>query len=309
MVLLAWLTLSNLDKNEGWRAYMLFSTILPSVLAIFSSKFPESARWYVTVGEFKKAENTIKQLFKANGVQPIEGRLVKTRTVAKRGKVKDIFVSTYRMTSFSIMMIFLTGGMSYAGTVFISERLFTGSSLYSSELITAVAEFPAVPIGLLMNKTGRKQMLCATRIIETICLAIVAVLWGYGIGDSYYVLVIILVFTTRVTCLVNLASTHVYIIEYYPTAIRATSFGLGSALNRSTSIGADIISRDVAIVTALTVIATALLLTWPFLFFLKDISNIEMTNAVDYGENLIISAERDALLTRKSYVILSESKC
>jgi len=283
MVAIAWATVDHLSEDVGWRAYMLVSAVPSLSVFICSLWIPESVRWYYTAGEFDKAENMIQQVFKTNGVQPMEGRLVRQDEISKRGEIRDVFISNYRKTSLALIVSITVGVMVYYGVVFLSERLFRGSTLYFCELITALSEIPAIPIGLLMNKTGRVSMMCITRTVATVCIAVVALQQYYEFAESYVqTLNLILIFCARCACAVNQITIMLYYTEYYPTAIRATAFGLGYAISKFGSAGATYISEDLSIVAAATALAIFCAVSCvATLFITEETTYKKMTDIVD----------------------------
>jgi len=281
MVLVAWVTLTNFDEDTGWKVYILI-TCFPILIGVLCSLYiPESIRWLCTVGEYDKAEKQIQQIFKTNGMEPMKGQLERRKTITERGKLKDAFVPKYKITSTIMIMNFFVGAVSYYMIVMASERLFEDSSLYLFELVTTLGEIPAIPFGFLMDKIGRKRMMIITRSIPSTCLAMVAILWYYN-STSYQTYMVILIFFARGTQILNFMSMKLFIIEYYPTAIRTTVFGFVYALTRFGGCTGMFIAEDLDIVTGLVIVSGISMLSVALVISIpEDTMNKEMTNSVD----------------------------
>jgi magnesium-transporting ATPase (P-type) len=138
----------------------IFTASIPAWIVVLVAFFvPESARWWMTVGEIDKAEKCIRLVLKMNGLDPIKGQLEMTNTtIEERGQVKDLFVPKYRFTSLMLLTNFFIHLMTYIGVIFLSERIFASSSLYVAELVTTLSEIPAMVIGYLsLHRFGRRS--------------------------------------------------------------------------------------------------------------------------------------------------------
>jgi len=273
-ILLAYAILPNMSDEIGWKVYVLGTSIPAWIVTITTFWLPESARWYSTKGEFKKAEKIILQVFEANGKEPIKGKLFQDKKSEKKlGNIKDIFVPKYRYASFVLLTTFFTSGLGYYGVAFISERLFEDYSLYISESITNLAEIPGASFGLLMSTVGWKWMTIYTKGIPGICCAIIAVLWYQVESESFiWAINVILVFLGRGLSWTSLMVISTYISVYYPTSIRATAVGLSVAAARLGAITAMFITEDMGIVNGAATLSIIAIVSCLLAMSLKDIT-------------------------------------
>jgi len=279
-VFLAWIILPNMGEDSGWRVYVGLCTIPAWAVTISSAYIPESIRWYCTIGDFDKAEEIIGQILKSNGQQDMEGRLIRTEMITIRGNIKDMFVPKYRKTSFVMILLFTVSIFCYYGIVFVSERLFVGSSLYVSEFVTSTAELPVIGTAWFMDKIGRTSMISLTWFTNTIGFFLIAFMWFYSTPDQY--LTVILVFFLRFSSYLNTIAVYLYFIEYYPTAIRATAIGLGYSMTRLSTSAAVFISEDIDISTAIILFgASSAIGCIISLFIVEDTTGKILTNFID----------------------------
>jgi len=295
--LLAWITLPNIDEDIGWRYYVGLSTIPVWMVTICSYWIPESIRYHCTVGEFVEAEKKIQQVLLTNGKEPIEGRLVRTEKITFRGKVKDLFVPKYKLTSILMIINFMIGFAVYYGIAFVSERLFVNASLYVCEFVTACSELPALGVALFIDKIGRKDILLYTWILNIIGFSLIAIFWLY----SYEYLLVIVVFVVRLSSLVNNVALMIYFTEYYPTAIRTTALGTAYAMSRISVAAFTFISEDVDIVTANLLFCASSVIAFICTFFVpEDTTGKILTNHVDRADCLTTGPDRPITASKNS---------
>jgi len=268
-----------MDDDTGWRYYVGLSTIPVWSVTICSFWIPESVRWHCTVGEFVEAEKKIQQILLTNGKNPMEGRLVRTEKVTLRGKVKDLFVPKYRMTSVLMIINFVITISCYYTIAFVSERLFVNTSLYVCEFVTACSELPALGIAWFIDSIGRKNTLLYTWIIDIFGFTLIAIFWLYN-WDAY--ILVALVFIVRLSTTVNNITTILYFTEYYPTAIRSTALGTAYALSRFSSSAGTFISEDVDLVTGNFLYGAFSVIGFVCAFLVpEDTTGKILTNSVD----------------------------
>jgi len=306
-VILAWLVIPTYGDNEGWRLYVLASSVPAWVSCLTTFWLPESPRFYATVGDFKKAEEAVSKVFKMNRVETPEGNLLhENKRITARGQIKDLFVPKYWRTSVVLGINLLQSTMMYYGIIFLSERLFQDSSLYSCEIVTTLSEIPGYVFGILtMNRLGRRNMIVWTMFVATIIFAVIVILWRYMLNNSYaWVVIVIAVFLARCSAALHSISVRLYLCEYYPTAIRATAVGAGLGLSRFGAIAGTFVSEDLEIVTSTTVFTivsaigylTSLLIT-------EDTTYRILTNDVDRTSSRLVSSISKQ--SNKEYVLVS----
>lgn len=281
-VLIAWLIVP-MDEDETWRYYVLATSIPAWVSLVISYIVPESPRWYCTIGELDKAEETIEAVFKMNKIGSIAGNLVKENNkITERGKVCDLFVHEYRWTTLLLWLNFLL--TMYYGIDLLSERLFEDYDLYLSELITTVSEIPAMILGWwTINKTGRKMTIVYSMAVSSIGMIMIVLLWNDTSSESYvWIIIIISVFAVRGALLVHSITLTLYVSEYFPTAIRATAISCSQEFSKLGSILGTFLSEDLSVVnsTAVITILTAIGFFTSGMIS-RDTTYKELTNEVD----------------------------
>jgi len=283
-IILAWLILPAMDEDVGWRYYVLATSVPNWMVVLMTYWLPESPYWYCTVAKFDEAQKLIQRIAKMNGKEPLKGRLIQeNKLVEKRGKIKDVFIPVYRNTSFLLVFGYAAIFFVYYGVVFLSKRLFEDYSLYSSELITNLAEIPGIILGMYMFKIDWKWMTIYTTVIPALSLAIAAILYPYIDYVTYiWVINVILVFAARGLSLTGTMILLSNFTAYYPTAIRATALGLALALCRVASMVDTYIIEDLQIEIDLTILTIVSLVACGISVGLKDISGKQkFTNDVD----------------------------
>lgn len=306
-ILFAWSILPNVNEEIGWRLYVLATSIPAWIVTITTFWLPESARWYSTVGEFKKAETLIRQVFVTNGKEPLQGRMIQeNKDVQERGKIVDIFLPKYRIASIILMFSYTANTLCYFGVAFISERLFENYSLYFSEVVITMAELPGASLGFLMNIVCWKWMTIYTRSIPSVSFAIVAILWNNVTSISYIWLInLILIFLARCLCWTSDMVILTYISTYYPTAIRATALGVNLSFARVGMIATMFIAEDLSIPTGLTIMSAVSISACFVSLFLTDITiKDELIDTVDRRSSRALKSAISKRESGKHYVLV-----
>jgi len=306
-VVLAWLVIPTYGDTEGWRLYVLASSVPAWVSCLTTLYLPESPRYYSTTGDFDNAEEAIRKVFKMNRVEPLAGNLLhENKKITVRGQIKDLFVPKYWRTSVILGINLMQSTMMYYGIIFLSERLFQDYSLYSCEIVTTLSEIPGYVFGTFtMNSFGRRNMIVWTMSFATIAFVVIVILWRYLLNDSYaWVVIVIAVFLVRCAACLHSISVRLYLCEYYPTAIRVTAVGAGLGLSRLGAIAGTFVSEDLDIVTSSTVFTivsaigffTSLLIT-------EDTTYNVLKNDVDRTSSQLLTSIYEKM--KKEYVLVS----
>jgi len=287
-VLLAWMTLTNLDYQVAWRWYIGLSA-LPSWFLILASRFiPESVRYYSANGEREKAESLLKKIFLENKKSWPEGLVLLCNQEEKEhGKTCDLFVPAYRCTSVIMLINIFCAVFCYYGICFISERLFKTSDLYFSMCFTTLSEVPGIFLAVaFLDRIGRKGMMnICWLFFGVLCLLIMLFPPTETSGSVQRGFDIILVFSARCSVTTLFLVIFVYFSEYYPTVIRSTALGLGSSLGRIAGMITTIVAEDLRIVVAMKIYSIFGFFSFVLTLLLpQDTTGMKMTDQVDRGE-------------------------
>jgi len=306
-VVLAWVIIPRYGNSEGWRLYVLASSVPAWLACLTTFWLPESPRYYATMGDFDKAEKAISKVFKMNRVAPLRGHLCQeNKRITVRGQFKDLFVPEYWKTSVILGINLLNSIMSYYGIIYLSERLFEDYSLYTCEMLTTLSELPGYAFGCLtMNYFGRRNMIVYTMGFATFTFAVIVILWRYLLDDSYsWEIIVTAVFLARCATCLHTISVKLYLSEYFPTAIRATAVGAGLGFGKFGAIAGTFVSEDLDIVTSSTVFTivsaigffTSMLIT-------EDTTYKVLTNDVDRTSSRL--ATSISKQSNKEYVLVT----
>lgn len=306
-VVLAWIIVPIYGETSGWRLYVYASSIPAWIAVLLSFWIPESPWYYTTIGENEKAEKTLNMVLKSNKKEPMTGHLIHEDEVVEfRGRFKDLFVPKYRRTSLVLGTNLINSMAAYYGIIFLSERLFSGYSLYLCELLTTISEIPGFLFGsFTMNKIGRKYMIIFTMFFATFYFLCIVLLWHYEYDDQYaWVIIVIAVLLTRSATSLHGISVKLYLSEYYPTAIRATAVGSGLFLCKFGAIGGTLISEDLDVLTASIVFTIVSAMGFATSLLIREDTTFKiLTNDVDRNDAQSPSVSILSREDRASYVL------
>jgi len=287
-VVLAWITLTNIDGQVAWRWYIGLSA-LPCWFLILAYRFiPESVRYYSANGQREKAELLLKKIFLENGKEWPEGLvLLCNQEQTKKGTTCDLFVPAYRCTSAIMLTNFFCAVFCYYGICFVSERLFKTGDLYSSMCFTTLSEVPGIFLAVaFIDRTGRKGMMnICWLFFGLMCLLIMLLPPTETTGSTQRGFDIIFVFLARCSVTILFLVIFVYFSEYYPTMIRSTALGLGSSLGRIAGMITTVIAEDLKIVDAMKIYSIFGFFSFVLTLLLpQDTTGMKMMDQVDRGE-------------------------
>jgi len=284
-VLFAWVTLTNLGEDIGWRCYIALSALPCWMMVMASAIIPESARYYAASGQRVEADKILKSVFRDNGRPYPEGKLV-VGNWGKTGKVSDLFVPAYRATSAILLMSFFNSTFCYYGICFISERLFRHGSLYFAMFLTTLSEVPGIFFGVLvLDYTGRRGMMNICWFLFSVLAVIISLLPpSEKTGDLQRGFDIMFVFVARCAVSTLFYTLYVYYSEYYPTVIRSTALGIGSAIGRVAGMITTVVAEDLNLVSAMMIYSLFGFFTLFLTVMLpQDTTGMEMKDQVDFS--------------------------
>jgi putative MFS transporter len=218
--------LADAAGDDAWR-YMLASPAVFALITLFLRLgTPESPRWLVSRGRIEEADAAIKKVFGPTyGVKGL-GEIEPER----RANVATVFRAPYlQRTAFvglfwMCQVIPLLSIYSFSFD-FIAEAGLTG---HGAEIfLAALFVVGGIPGLLLVDRIGRKALLIYS-------FAAITIVWG--VAGAFPALPAMVVFA--VICFFALASGAsnfleiVYPNELFPTEVRATAVGIGTAVSR-----------------------------------------------------------------------------
>jgi putative MFS transporter len=236
---------------NGWKYGFLIGAI-PIVIAVIGwFFFPESVRWLVEKGQYRKAAEAVDNLERkltgsasvsVEDAVRIEEEQAKARVKPPKVPLAEIFkkdtLSTtllmsafywllaYATYGFTIWLPKLLQGMLVAQAGAGANPAEIGRSIFLWLAIsTFVAAIIAPVTGFLADGIGRKK----TVLISFFFFAIaVALLGNFGATSA----MIVLIFLMAISLNMCNAILYVYVPENFPTAMRASGVGFSSAIGR-----------------------------------------------------------------------------
>ncbi|PIN03608.1 hypothetical protein CDL12_23870 [Handroanthus impetiginosus] len=249
----------------GWRWLLAVSSVPSLLVLLFSNIAPESPRYLFMKGRTNEALRVLEKIAFINGKQLLTSTLISNNRrqdeenfpsqeapllSSFRNKkttflkwLKDLcqlfslgllrttllvwalsFVYTFSYYGLQLMISSLSSGQSDCSS---SLSIFpTNDILYANVFITSLAEIPGLAASMVfVDRLGRK--LCME--IPTM-LAVIAILPLLFCQNGIVTLTLLI--TSRTFLQAAFSTYHVYVKEVYPTSVRASGFGLATAVGR-----------------------------------------------------------------------------
>ncbi|XP_033124209.1 organic cation transporter protein-like [Anneissia japonica] len=260
---------------------------LPSIL-LFSYYWliPESPRWMIAKGRYDEGMKVLKKIakinnstFPENGIQNIlndkENNEVESETA------KELFITpTMRKKTFLISFNWLTNSMVYYGLSFHTESL--GTNPYFSFFIAGAVEVPAYILSqLLLNRLGRKKLLCIFMVIGGLVLLSTTVIKDYKIP------VLICAMIGKLCITASYGIIYLYSAELYPTSVRNVGLGFSSVCARIGGVSAPyilLIGDTTLVVMPLILFGAQSLLAGVLILLLPDTLNKKLPDTVSEAD-------------------------
>ncbi|WP_339228527.1 MFS transporter [Oceanobacillus sp. FSL K6-2867] len=219
--------LMDLGENS-WR-WILASSAVPSLIVLFlRAGTPESPKWLVSKGRIEEARVNLQKAFGEGadlGDIPAEPPKTSFLNIFRGGYDKrTIFMSVFWM----MQVVPTFAIMTFAPSVLSAFGFNEGNTAHLGAVITSAFFLIGALITLfLVNKIGRRHILIWPFLITGITLFLLGIVSEASIGLIIGLFAIFAIFNGGSSVL-----QYVYPNELFPTEIRATAVGFGTAMSR-----------------------------------------------------------------------------
>lgn len=217
---------THLAGDNAWRWMLASPAVFALVTLFLRLGTPESPRWLISKGRVEEADRAIKQVFGPDyGVEdlgePEPAERATLRSVFKPPYLKrTLFVSLFWMCQVIPLLSIYSFSFDILGEVGITGN---GAEVFLAALFVV----GGIPGLFLVDRIGRKALLIYT-------FAGIGIIWG--IAGLIPGLPVMIVFTAVCAfALLSGASNFLEIVypnELFPTEVRATAVGIGTAASR-----------------------------------------------------------------------------
>lgn len=158
--------LQKVFQTEIWRAMLWTESIPALIFLMLIFGIPESPRWLILHSKDKEAEKTLKKIYAVS--KDIEFQISETKQMKKNEKKSDfkiifepwIFKAVLIGSAIAILGQFMgiNAVLYYGPSIFESNGLSTGDSLYFQLLVGTVNVITTLMAIFLIDKIGRKKL-------------------------------------------------------------------------------------------------------------------------------------------------------
>lgn len=214
---------------DAWRWLLASPAVFAIITLLARLGTPESPRWLLSKGRVAEADASIKRAFGEEfSVKDLPQEKAATTsflTVFKPPYLKrTIFVSIF----WTVQVIPLFAVYTFAPELLESFGLEGDSNLYGGSLIIAILFVVGGIPGLwLVERIGRRALLIGSFAIIAIALAVPAIIPGVPATVFFLALAVFAIASGASSFL-----EVVYPNELFPTEVRATAVGVGTAMSR-----------------------------------------------------------------------------
>ncbi len=211
----------------SWRWVLVTGAVPALVVLLLRVGLPESPRWLLQQGRVDEAREIVdrhlggEEYFRAEEFAGEQAGGGWRRLFARDLRSRTVFVSVFWACNVAPYFAIFT----FAPQVFASLQL--GDERASTIAVNALAAIGAVVGMLTIERVGRRRQLIVPFWIMTVALLVVG-LWGSAPG--FVIALSFAVFAFSNALQGNL--TAVYPIELFPTDVRSSGVGVGSAMSR-----------------------------------------------------------------------------
>ncbi|XP_028126066.1 organic cation/carnitine transporter 7-like isoform X3 [Camellia sinensis] len=252
----------------NWRWLLALSSVPSFMALLFYFPTLESPRYLCMKGRTTDAHEILEKIARLNQKSLPSGTLVSDQSIeldeefapsedthllcSKENKTKVLIAgfssvltllsSQLIRTTLSLWLLFFGNAFSYYGIILLTSELsseqskcqsislhsenFQDASLYVDVFITSLAELPGLVLSaIIVDRIGRKLSMAIMFMLGCIFLLPLAF-------HQKEVLTTGLLFGARMCLMGTITVANIYAPEIYPTSIRATGYGVASAVGR-----------------------------------------------------------------------------
>jgi MFS transporter, putative metabolite:H+ symporter len=227
------------EASLGWRGILAIGG-LPVILALVSwFVVPESPRYLVARGHFKRARQLADQLAMRHGVNiPLEPAPGRRTAVSLRSQLATIWGPGLWKRTFALWATWMTMNAVFSGPIYLLPVVLEGIGVPNPLQLSAYVGYAMVPASIIsvaaIDRSGRRPLM-----IGSLLLAALGAL-GVSLGETSTTVMVgaaVLAGGTLAAWPVALA----WASELYPTQLRGTAAGWAAGVSRLGSIVAPLI--------------------------------------------------------------------
>jgi putative MFS transporter len=220
---------------DGWRWLFVAGSLGAVIVWFLRRGLPESPRWLEIVGRFEEADAIVSQMEReAAGMGPLGDPEPGDPGPGEPARLGVLFRAPYRarMIMLSVFQVFQTLGYYGFGTLVPIVLAAKGYPIVTSLTFTALT-FIGYPIGSalslpIVERVDRRWIIVGSAFL----MSLLGLGFGYS-SSSAGIIVLGFLYTTTSNVFSN--GLHVFQVEIFPTAVRATAAGTCYGLSRLSS--------------------------------------------------------------------------
>ncbi len=212
---------------QAWRYMLLFGAVLALVVILFRAAIPESPRWLAQTGQFEQA---------ADVLQRLTGQRVSTvGAVTAPSKWSDLFSPQFVRRTLFVCVFWFAYDVAYYGISMYTPTIlktFTHGGQFGASLGAIVISFLSclgAILGLsLVDRWGRRPLILFSFAGLTVMLVVLAFDPAPSLVSLVFLFGLAVLFANMGPGVLD----FVYPTELFPTGLRASATGLGTAVSR-----------------------------------------------------------------------------
>ena len=239
------------DAELDWRWYLTLCAVPCWICMLLTPFIPESPRWLLNNSDVQRVKKQLINMADWNGVDSslLHGQLVEHGAIDqnKKGSINALFIEQHFQTTIQVIVIMICVTAGYFGVVLLQSTYL--QSIHESMngalwqlFLCSLSEIPATIVGILIiDHIPRRLLISSSFFIACVCFIGI-------IFQISNILCVTLMFLARMCLSIANNVLFIYILEYYPTTVRATSLGFNVTLARFAGISSTFIAQDLYLV-------------------------------------------------------------
>lgn len=228
-----WLVPHQFWGLSGWRYVVIIGALCSLVVWLLRRNLMESARWLVSRGRYREAEQVMTAMEHRCGVQPGETLTPPQSVITSpsRGRFRDIWSPRYRRRTLMLMVMNVFQAIGFFGFGNWLPTLLAGQgAAVTHSLLYAFFITLAYPLGSLLccwyiGKLENKWHIVLSSLMTVVC----GTLFAFQTQPLWLIVCGFLVAYSNAWLTI---SYHAYQTEVFPTAIRARGVGFCYSFSR-----------------------------------------------------------------------------